>query len=146
MDLPGDLSRATNITKEFLDEEHEFRINRLAFPIGIGGIFWFEGTLAVQFGRQFNWFSPANQVYVYAATPILSKVCMDRVMRLYTDVDTPHILYDLTVMTAIATLLDGVALTVPPLRRLFYGTEGAVKIFANMSSRTVSLLAPSTEN
>lgn len=99
--------------------------NEIFTSAAVGAGFWYAAALFIKHTRQYKLFTPNNQVYMLAVTPIIAKLSMEVIHRIMGGIESPSVyLHRLAVLTASATLIDGLVISTPRLRELFYGTDG----------------------
>lgn len=90
----------------------------------VGAAFWFGFAVFIKSTRKYNLFSSKNQIYMLCAAPVMTKLSMPLVLRLLDSRSSSEFYEKVSIASAAATFIDGIVISVPSLRKLFYGTDG----------------------
>lgn len=93
-----------------------------SFLFGAG--FWYAAAVAIKNTKHLNLFNDNNTLYHLVSAPLIAKLGIAAMKSIVGCKDKLELYHSIAISGATAFLLDGFVISLPSLRKFFYGTDG----------------------
>jgi hypothetical protein len=93
-----------------------------AFLFGAG--FWYLAAVGIKNTKELNVFGNDKTIYHLISAPLIAKLGIFAMKKLVSCKDQFELYHSVAISGATAFLLDGLVISLPSLRKIFYGTDG----------------------